>query len=85
MAVSNINLYKNSLPKSAKYLMKKQINSGKFIVVKRANRLRRIFLKDLTSIKIRSRKILPKVPAFDDQPGFKLVTKETQVEESDEQ
>ena len=65
--------------------MKKPSSTGKFIVVKRAARLYRIFLKDLKSIKIRSKKILPSVPAFDDEPGFKLINKETQIEENEEQ
>ena len=37
---------------------------GKFIVAKKNNQYYRIYLKDLKCIKMRTKKLLPQVPAF---------------------
>ena len=55
--------------------MKKQVDCGKYIVAKRNNRLYKIFLKDLKSIKIRSKKVLPQVPSFDYKEQVELSDK----------
>jgi hypothetical protein len=44
--------------------MKQESPSGKYIVVKRNTQFYKIFTKDLKTIKVRSRKDRPPVPAF---------------------
>ena len=38
---------------------------GKYLVGKRNDKFYKIFLKDVKCIKVRSKKVLPPVPAFD--------------------
>lgn len=51
--------------------MKSEGPSGKFIVVKRKTLLYKIFVKDLKGIKMRARKILPRVPSFEGEQDSK--------------
>lgn len=44
--------------------MKQESPSGKFIVVKKNTRFYKVYIKDLKTIKVRSRKNLPPVPKF---------------------
>lgn len=45
---------------------------GKYIVAKKNSKYYRVFLKDLKCIKVRSKKTLPPVPAFEE---VKLISK----------
>ena len=41
---------------------------GKYIVAKKNNKFYKVFLKDLKCIKMRTKKTLPPVPAFNEAP-----------------
>lgn len=45
-----------------------RVDCGKFIVAMRRNKFYKVYLKDLKSIKVRSKKSLPPVPSFDSNP-----------------
>lgn len=56
--------------------MKSEGPSGKFILVKRRSLYYRISVKDLKGIKVRSKKILPRVPSFEKEEYVKDIETE---------